>query len=246
ELRTRSVDGYLNTLALSPDGKILAKDDEDKMIHFWDSATGKEFRRWAQHAHAIEQMRFAPGGRFLATAPSHESPIVRLWDIPAGRQWRSLGEKAQGSIGLTPIAFSPDGFTVVSEGEDGAVYLWEAATGRERQHISVTSGKIVGLAFSPDGKVLAIANRDGTTQFWSLSAGKKLADLRAGSLPYVAKEPIAFSRDGRMLATMARDTTVLIWDLRGFGLGERPPARDLQPTVLRARWTDLASDDAKK
>ena len=88
----------LESVAFSPDGKIVASDGRDSMdisargfIRLWDSATGAELRRLVGHKGRVAGIAFAPDGKTLASASWDNS--VKLWDVATGKEIRSFPTK---------------------------------------------------------------------------------------------------------------------------------------------------------
>ena len=68
------------------------------------------------------------------------------------------------------MAFSVDGTLLATAGADGAVKLWNAATGAEIAVITQFSGAVTSLAFNAQGDLLTTGSADGGVWVWGLPA----------------------------------------------------------------------------
>src|SRR5581483_11378224 len=83
----RTIQGHkdaLYSIALSPDGKILATGSYDQKIKLWDTETGAELRTLSGHNGAIYDLAFRPDGRILASASADRT--VKLWEVSTGER----------------------------------------------------------------------------------------------------------------------------------------------------------------
>jgi WD40 repeat protein len=71
--------GWVERVAFSPDGRMLATGSEDKTIRLWEIATGKERQCLQGHQNRIWSLSFSPDGRLLASASFDATALV--WDL---------------------------------------------------------------------------------------------------------------------------------------------------------------------
>jgi WD40 repeat protein len=149
--------------ALAPDGKTVAttrNQSSGSGVVLWDAATGKELRQLAEKGIPAA---FSPDGRLLALLDGKD---VRLLDVVRGVEVRYVQGDAQRA---TCAAFSPDGKMLATAGEEGVVYVWETATGKQRLRLPGHRDTIQFLAFAPDGRQLASGGEDLTVLLWDLA-----------------------------------------------------------------------------
>ncbi len=225
---------FIESIAFSPDGKILATGSHFKRIWLWDLATEKVIKRLeATDKEPVQFLAFAASGKVLASLGMDWR--ARLWDVATGNMRQELkGDSAT----MTVMAFSRDGRFVASGGSDGTIHLWEGNSGKELRAWRAHRWDIDALAFSPDGKILASTGRsDCAIRRWDFSAGKEI-DAFAGNSGIV--EHLRAAPDGKTMLAWGRDGRVVEWDLTTFQDRGRLFRGSMGPT--ERGWRPQASD----
>jgi hypothetical protein len=95
---------FVNALAFSRDGRMLASGCYDSTIKLWDLATGSELRTLKGHAGSIAALDFSADGRFLVSGS--EDGSTRLWNTQSGEMLATLVSLNKGDDWLV---VTPDG-----------------------------------------------------------------------------------------------------------------------------------------
>jgi serine/threonine protein kinase len=203
----------INSVALSPDGTILAVGDGYVYgtSYLWNIATGKiiaTLKDPGENAD-VSSVAFSHDGTLVATADQNGSTY--LWTVPAGKLAGALPDPHKDPA--YTMAFSPDG-TTVAVGGGGTIWLWNFAARTVTATLSEPSGQMIfSVAFSPDGKTLAASDSAGHISLWNVAAGKLITTLNdPGGSKDVAD--LTFSPNGAALA--AADVfghNTYLWDI---------------------------------
>jgi RNA polymerase sigma factor (sigma-70 family) len=197
---------WISAAAFGPDGKTVATAGEDKLIRFWDTATGKGIRRLNTGPAGVVGLSTGPRGKLVALLCSDESS--RLWDVNAGRP---AGEPFRHGGRVNTAALSADGMVCLTGGEDGVVVVWDPAAGKELRRLPRHDGAVEFLAVSADGRLAASGTGRGTTvRLWDVGGGKLLHELTGNP---GSNCPAAFSPDGKLFASLFEARGVALWDV---------------------------------
>lgn len=172
----------------------------------------------------IDAMSASRAVRSLSPHPSNEQELTALKrDIdeslskilyPINERNRFAGHKAE----VRAIAFSPDGKTIVTGGEDNFAILRDA-NGRLLDQFEAHNNSILDVGFHPSEPIFATASVDSTVKLWRIKPEGEGEQKHTFLVALVGHSnwvnDVDFAENGRLIATASDDGTAKLWRYGG-------------------------------
>jgi len=217
--------GFVDSVALAPDGSLVATGQRNGPIRLWATADPKEPIALDGRRQAIVDLAFAPGGTLLASLGRHRESALRLWQPGERAGTRTWVEAAAVPVGrCLSLRFDGSGalLAVMCERE---VLLVDVATRRESSRLSNPHKEdLTAFDLTPDGSKLLTAGHEGDVTLWdalavtpirtfSVAGSRRPGRPPAGMpAPEVWAVVVALSPDGSRAAAVTIEGTVYVWD----------------------------------
>ncbi|MEM7532273.1 MAG: WD40 repeat domain-containing protein [Chloroflexota bacterium] len=207
----------------SPAGRWLLTTPFDGPLQLWSAAIGKQWQT-LQHEGVVAAMALSHDGQWLATGGYDN--VVRLWALDTGALRAELSHDEidvdELHLGITGIAFSPDGRYLASQNDSGDIRLWDMSLlNRAIRQLArsqpdsfplttdapitqFTARAAVSLQFSADGRWLTA---DGLA--WDMTTREQVMD----------NDEVVFMEDFLLDAQLAVDGG-RVWSLAEDTFGE--------------------------
>ncbi|KAG1817625.1 WD40-repeat-containing domain protein [Suillus subaureus] len=112
--------GWVKSVAWTPDGQQLISASHDQTIKFWDSSNGTKIGQpCTGHTHDINSLAISSDASFIATVSFDKT--MRMWSTESHEQ---IGQRLKHTTRVSSVAISPNGELLVIGDYDGNVQLW--------------------------------------------------------------------------------------------------------------------------
>jgi eukaryotic-like serine/threonine-protein kinase len=196
--------------AFSEDGRLLAIWREaEKRVDIVDLTSGDVVATLRLTGTSnVSVVSLIRNGAALALGSRDRS--VRIWNLRPTTG--PVVNRAHAPEEAWALAFSPDGRTLASGGDDHQIRIWATATGREQATLSRHVSLVTSLAFSNNGSTLDSGSFDKARPviLWDVASGLPRFELNGHASRVRA---LALSPDDRVLASVGEDETLKLWSI---------------------------------
>ena len=224
----------VESMAIAPDGRLIATANLHDPVILWDAATGQIVRRLGIHStrrhgysYSIHTVAFSADGTTLAVGrpgreiarherqggrrPSQPGGKVERWDVATGERLESFRGHEEPILG---IAYSTDGRTMATADRSGVILIRDPATGAVRQRLirAAATGGLSGIAISSDGSILVSCGDRHPVTLWDTLAGEIVREFDlGGAAASPGHDRVVLTPDGRTVFTLGAGV-VEVWD----------------------------------
>jgi len=213
---------WVQTLAVSRDGRFIASGDSKGEFIAWNGDTGISLTQAIQaHSTCINSLDFSPDGVVLATGSQDKT--TKLWNT---KTWQQQGKTISCSAAVTCVRYSPSG-ELLAIVTDEDIQIWtrnskfmhshkqkrEGCIAKFKAHAAINGAFNKSLAWTPDGTRLLSGGSlvDPTIREWDSSTWKQVGHPWNGHNNQI--NFIAVNTDGTLVASASIDEHVCLWRL---------------------------------
>jgi WD40 repeat protein len=194
------------TMALSPQGDIVASGNSDGTVKLWEVETGKVIAKWKGHAGWVQSVCWSPDGKRVVSG-SRRDGMARVWDVKSSKF--SLGLKT-GHESVHAVSYSPDAKSIATGGyNESGIRIWDSNTGKLLSKIEHV-WPVWSLVWTSDQKKIISGTGHGSIMIFDTATSQQIAILEGHT--YIVYS-ITLFHNGRLLSSTSIDGIVHLWNL---------------------------------
>jgi hypothetical protein len=195
-------DDTVNSIAFSPDGKLLVSGGDDHRLKLWN-VTHKHHIVTRDHItdrtrSQVKAVTFSPNGKMIATGGRH----AKLWDVHTYTQIVTFKHHDW----VWTVDFSSDGKFLATGDNTGQVSVWNTQNQQPVTQFHADSTLVYTVRFSPDNQILAAAGYEGKIKLWTAPDWTLHGTLTSNG----TVSEVSFSPDSKSLAATSYES-IRLW-----------------------------------
>ena len=244
--------GGHGSIAMSPDGKLIALASESHALRVLDLTTNKEREYGDGHRNGVARISYAPDGKTIYT--ESQDGAICIWESATGKKQRQF----KAPMNAHHFVVSPDGKMILAAHQDNSVQLHDSTTLKSLRKLEGAKDGVGSLAFSADGKTAGVyggADKGASIWLYDTATGKQRLKIKLPlaapdangnfAVPMAAVTGLTFSPDGRLVVATIEHHTLGIWDTatgKEYPPFRAPGQKAIQGAVFSPNGRSIAID----
>lgn len=193
---------FVNCIAGSSDGKVVATGSDDRTVRIWETFTGKFL--YAIPIPKITSVAITPDGKDVVygTKDGH----LKLWNIEREIASDLLGHTSA----IRSLVVSSERRIAVTGSDDRTVRLWNLDSKVCIASFEGHLGQVTAVAATADAKMIASGSTDASIRIWDSETLSCVAVIKGHKETITG---ISISADAQKLLSSSEDGTVQFWTI---------------------------------
>ncbi|KAL4882892.1 WD40-repeat-containing domain protein [Aspergillus karnatakaensis] len=188
------------------DDRYIVSCSKDHTICVWDRHTGALVKKLLGHRGPVNAVQLR--GDLIASASG--DGVAKLWNVASGLCVKEFSSKDRG---LACVEFSDDARTVLTGGNDQAIYQFDANTGELVKEIEGHTGLVRSLHLDSVNQRIISGSYDMSVKVFDAQTGELSIDFPGWTTSWM----LSVKSDYRRIVATSQDSRAVIMDF-GYGI----------------------------
>lgn len=231
-------DKTITSMALSPDGSLLASAGEEQCLKIWATSSWSQLHNIPVGAGRLKHIQWSHDNRYVAFVDDQNA--VQIWSVAYTKRECTLAHDTR----VHALAWLQNGSQLYAALENGTIVMWNLPMRRMIAALDAHVGAVLTLRYEPQLNVLVSGGADQQIKLWSVEKKNLYQNLCQCKSSIFA---MAFSPTASTLATGHTDALVQLRDFRSGHLKCSLHGHEGTITALifgpQERWLASAATD---
>lgn len=161
----------VESLAFSTDGQWLATGGADGLLHSWETQTGREGAKFAQHRAEVRAVTISDNGELIGSSAADGTVHIEALSTGVLKQSLSVAPRV-----ATALRFAPDGAALWIGTNAGLIDVIDVVTGKKLASLAQHAGEVTAFAIGPNAEFVS-GGKDRRLHFWETDSRRLLRTL---------------------------------------------------------------------
>ncbi|MGQ9805229.1 MAG: WD40 repeat domain-containing protein [Chlorobiales bacterium] len=161
--------GNIRTIALSPNGELLATGSSDRLVKILDAKTFQVLHTIDGHGDSVFSVAFSPDSKLFITGG--KDARLRIWTVE-GKSIKPKVKVLAHTFSIKGMTFLNNGKELLTVSQDKTIKLWDLQNAQCTETIDRTNGghtfTINTISLSPDEHYFVTGSDDKTVKLWEI------------------------------------------------------------------------------